>query len=209
MAQVCSCCGGSSFHYNRARMRRECSSCGTPINDGQQEQQLMQYDRSYAQAMGHLRAGNWEQTINIILPFQNQYPTDQRIYIAVLRASTKDFHDLDMESSRMRSIASDAWDKLIRLNGVTPEMSRYSRERYQKHINELMHQRNIILILIFTMAVFCIFFGVAVDQCESFGAVASVACLIFCVNRLIKKHPIPVISQLSRKSPDYRDNPFV
>lgn len=209
MAQVCSRCGGTSFHYNRVRMRRECSFCGTPISDMQEEQQLMMYDRSYAQAVGHLRAGNWNQTIDILLPFLNQYPTDQRIYIAVLRASTMDFQDLNMENSRMRSIASDTWNKLMRLNGITPEMIQYSRKRYEKHINELMHQRNIILVWIFMMSILCVILGVAINQSELFGIIVSALCLIFCINRLVKEQPLSVISQLSGDSTDYKDNPFI
>lgn len=57
MDRVCSRCGCSSFHYNRSKMRMACDLCGTPVYDPQQDQQLMQYDRTYSQAMSQLMAG--------------------------------------------------------------------------------------------------------------------------------------------------------
>ena len=115
----------------------ECDSCGTPVQDPQQDQQLMQYDRTYSQAMSHLTAGNWEQAIGLLRPLMSQYPTEKRLYLAVLRAATQDFRDIDMRNTANRAIASEAWDKLIRLNGVTGEMLRYGRQRYEKHREEL------------------------------------------------------------------------
>lgn len=209
MAHTCSRCGGTNFHYNRARMRQECSSCGTPVGDMQQEQQLMQYDRSYAQAMNHLRAGNWDQTISLVRPFLSQYPTDKRIYEVMLRAATQDYHDLCMDNAGMRSTASEAWDKLSRLNGLKSEMLRYSRARYDKHVNELLRQRNAILILLFVMAAICVLFGVSVEQYWSLGVVTSIVCCFCCVRSLVKKHPIAVIRQLSATMPDFRANPFL
>ena len=100
----------------------ECDSCGHPVQDPQQDQQLMQYDRTYSQAMSHLTVGNWEQTIGLLRPLMSQYPTEKRLYLAVLRAATQDFMDIDMENAVNRATASEAWDKLIRLNGVTGEM---------------------------------------------------------------------------------------
>ena len=72
MDRVCSRCGCSSFHYNRSNMRMKCDLCGHPVYDPQQDQQLMQYDRTYSQAMSHLAAGNWEQTIVLLRPLMSQ-----------------------------------------------------------------------------------------------------------------------------------------
>ena len=152
MERICSRCGCSSFHYNRSRMRMECDSCGTPVYDPQQDQQLMQYDRTYSQAMSHLAAGNWEQTITLLRPLMSQYPTEKKLYLAVLRAATHDFEDIAMDNTANRSIASEAWDKLVRLNGVASEMLRYGRQRYEKHRGELNRQRTRILIWIFAAA---------------------------------------------------------
>lgn len=104
MDRVCSRCGCSSFHYNRSRIRMECDSCGHPVYDPQQDQQLMQYDRTYSQAMSHLTAGNWEQTIGLLRPLMSQYPTEKRLYLAVLRAATQDFRDIDMRNTANRAI---------------------------------------------------------------------------------------------------------
>lgn len=150
MDRVCSRCGCSSFHYNRSRMRMECDLCGTPVYDPQQDQQLMQYDRTYSQAMGHLDVGNWEQAIVLLRPLMSQYPTEKKLYLAVLRASTQDFGDIDMDNTANRAIASEGWDKLVRLNGITGEMIRYSRQRYEKYRGELNKQRTLILAWIFS-----------------------------------------------------------
>ena len=102
-----------------------------PVYDPQQDQQLMQYDRTYSQAMSHLAAGNWEQTIVLLRPLMSQYPTEKKLYLAVLRAATQDFGDIDMDNTANRTIASEAWNKLVRLNGVTSEMIEYGSRRYE------------------------------------------------------------------------------
>ena len=105
----------------------------------------MQYDRTYSQAMSHLAAGNWEQTIVLLRPLMSQYPTEKKLYLAVLRAATQNFGDIDMDNTTNRTIASEAWDKLVRLNGVSGEMIRYGSRRYEKHREELNKQRARIL----------------------------------------------------------------
>ena len=160
MDHICSRCGCSSFHYNRSRMRMECDSCGHPVYDPQQDQQLMQYDRTYSQAMSHLAAGNWEQTIVLLRPLMSQYPTEKKLYLAVLRAATQNFGDIDMDNTTNRTIASEAWDKLVRLNGVSGEMIRYGSRRYEKHRDELNKQRARILASIFDAAICAIIYGI-------------------------------------------------
>lgn len=209
MDHVCSRCGCSSFHYNRNRMRMECDSCGTPVSDPQQDQQLLNYDRTYYQAMCHLIAGNWDQAISILKPLISQYPTEKKLYLAVLRASTQDFNDLDMNTTVNRTTASEAWDKLIRLNGVTSEMIRYGRQRYEKHRIELNKQRTRILAWIFTAAVCSIVAGVLFDMEYYFISVLCIGGLAGCLHRVLNSHPAQVIKQLMSAVPDYQNNPFI
>lgn len=209
MSRVCSRCGCSSFHYNRSRMRMECDSCGTPVRDPQQDQQLMQYDRTYSQAMSHLTAGNWEQTIGILRPLMNQYPTEKRLYLAVLRAATKDFRDIDMGNTASRAIASEAWDKLIRLNGVTGEMFRYGRQRYEKHREELSKQRTKILAWIFAAASCSILAGILFGTECYFLAVLCTGGLVGCLYKTFSSRPVKVIKQLMSAVPNYQHNPFI
>lgn len=159
MDHMCSQCGCRSFHYNRSRMRMECDSCGTPVYNLQQDQLLMQYDRTYSQAMSHLAAGNWEQTISLLRPLMSQYPKEKRLYLAVLRAATQDFRDIDMENTANRVTTSEVWNKLVRLNSVSGEMVRYSRQRYEKHREELGRQNTRILAWIFAAALCSILAG--------------------------------------------------
>ena len=209
MDRVCSRCGCSSFHYNRSRMRMECDSCGTPVQDPQQDQQLMQYDRTYFQAISHLTAGNWEQTIGLLRPLMSQYPTEKRLYLAVLRAATQDFRDIDMRNTANRAIASEAWDKLIRLNGVTSEMLRYSRQRYEKHREELRKQKTKILAWIFAAASCSILAGILFGTECYFPAVLCTGGLAGCLYIAFSSHPVKVVKQLMSAVPNYQHNPFV
>lgn len=209
MDRVCSRCGCSSFHYNRSRMRMECDSCGTPVQDPQQDQQLMQYDRTYSQAISHLTAGNWEQTIGILRPLMSQYPTEKRLYLAVLRAATQDFRDIDMRNTANRAIASEAWDKLIRLNGVTGEMLRYGRQRYEKHREELSKQRTKILAWIFAATSCSILAGILFGTECYFAAVLCMGGLVGCLYKAFSSHPVKVVKKLMSAVPNYQHNPFV
>lgn len=209
MDRICSRCGCSSFHYNRSRMRMECDSCGTPVQDPQQDQQLMQYDRTYSQAMSHLTAGNWEQTIGLLRPLMSQYPTEKRLYLAVLRAATQDFRDIDMGNTANRTTASETWDKLIRLNGVTDEMLRYSRQRYEKHREELSKQRTKILAWIFAAAFCSILAGILFGTECYFLAVLCTGSLAGCLYKAFSSHPVKVIKQLMSAVPNYQHNPFI
>lgn len=209
MDRVCSRCGCSSFHYNRSRMRMECDSCGHPVYDPQQDQQLMQYDRTYSQAMSHLAAGNWEQTIVLRRPLMSQYPTEKKLYLAVLRAATQDFGDIDMDNAANRTIASEAWDKLVRLNGVTSEMIRYGSRRYEKHRDELNKQRTRILVWIFAAASCSIIAGVLFGTECYFIAVLCTGGLASCLYKVFSSRPVKMINQLMSAVPNYQHNPFI
>lgn len=209
MERICSRCGSSSFHYNHSRMRMECDLCGTPIYDSQQDQQLMQYDRTYSQAMNHLVVGNWEQTITLLNPLLGQYPTEKKLYLAVLRAATHDFIDIDMENTSLRFTASDAWNKLDRLNSVTSEMLRYSRQRYEKHRYELDSQKNRILIWIFMAAFSSFMSGILFAMLHYFLGIMCIGGLIGCLYKIFSYHPFLVLKQLLSDVPDYRNNPFI
>ena len=209
MEHTCRRCGCSSFHYNRSRMRMECDSCGTPVVDLQQDQRLMQYDRSYSQAMDHLAAGNWSQAIAILKPLLEQFPTEKRVYIAIFRSATQDYSDIEVANITNRSIASDAWDKLLRLNGVTGEMIRYSRKRHKKYRSELNAMLNKILLWIFLAALCSIVAGICIGIEQYFLTVLCTGGLLFCLYKLIVSKPIRVISQHIKTTPDYKDNPFV
>ena len=209
MDRVCSRCGCSSFHYNRSRMRMECDLCGTPVYDPQQDQQLMQYDRTYSQAMSHLDAGNWEQTIALLSPLMSQYPTEKKLYLAVLRAATQDFGDIDIDNTTKRTIASEAWDKLVRLNGVTGEMIRYGSRRYEKHREELNKQRARILAWIFAAAFCAIIAGILLGAESYFVAVLCIGGLVGYLYKVFSSRPVKVIKQLMSAVPNYRHNPFI
>ena len=209
MEQICNRCGCSSFHYNRARMRMECDMCGTPVADPQQEQRQMQYDRTFSQAQNHLAAGNWKETIQLLKPLINQYPTEKRLYLAILRAATHDFSDIDMNDTGNKNEASYMWDRLVRLNGVTGEMIMYSRKRRNKYINELNAKKNRILIWIYSASFCSVIAGAFFGTRLYLTAVLFLLGLIGCLYKLSSYHPMRILRQLTDDTPDYQKNPFV
>lgn len=209
MAQTCTHCGCTAFHYNSARRRVVCDGCGHPVADPQLEQQMMQYDRTYAQAMDHLAAGNWEQTIQMIRPLLSQRPTEKRLYMALLRAATRDFSDIAMTNTSYRTTASDAWSKLLRLQGVTGDMLRYSRRRYELHRTELQRQRNKLVAWIFAAAASSVAAGLAIGSSAVFLAVLCAGSLAGCLYKAFSLKPVEIVRQLTSTVPDHRSDPFV
>lgn len=209
MDRVCSRCGCSSFHYNRSRMRMECDSCGHPVYDPQQDQQLMQYDKTYSQAMSHLAAGNWEQTLVLLRPLMSQFPTEKKLYYAILRATTHDFEDIDMDNTANRTIASEAWDKLVRLHGVNAEMLIYAKKRYEKCKNQLHNKRNKLLARFFTGSVCSIFAGVFWSSDHKFISVVFMLATWVALSKALEFHPIEFINQFAEANNKYKHNPFV
>ena len=187
----------------------ECDACGTPVYDSQQEQQLMQYDRTYVQAMHHLAAGNWEQTISLLQPLMNRYPTEKKLYLAVLRAATQDFGDVDMDNAAHRAVASEAWDKLARLNGVTGEMIRYGGQRYEKRREAHRGKRKSLLKWIFAAAFCSVMAGVLFDMEHPLAALLCTGGLIGFLYRASNLHPAMVIRQLTQAAPNAQSNPFL
>ena len=208
MERRCTRCGCASFHYNHNRMRIECDQCGSTLNDPQHEQQLMQYDRIYSFAMEHLEAGNWEQTISIIKPLTHQYPTDKKLYMAILRAATHNFGDVAMSNSSLRSAALEAWDKLIRLNGITSELISYNKRRYELHMLELKKKRNTILCYIFAAAVCLMVAGLLLLVRQHFLALIFISLTVISLYQLVQVKPVDTLRQMIAVVPDYRCNPF-
>ena len=199
----CNSCGSEVFDYNYNGIR-VCRLCGA-IYDPQAEQ----FNRTYNLAMGHLLAGNWAQVISMLQPYLNQYPMEKKLYEAVLRAATHDFSDIEMNDTYRRSSASNSWDKLVRLNGVTNDMIRYSRRRYERHIAELREHRNTMLIWIFS-ASFCAFGTALLFHTEHyFLGLIGLGALIYCFVNAVNYHPVQSTKQLASSVPNYRNNPFI
>ena len=207
MDQICSRCGSRGFHYNRVTMRLECDACGHPLRDQNETERLMQFDRTLLSASRHLQAGNWDQTINLIRPLLNDYPTETKLYEMMLQAATKDFTDISMQNNSMRNTASNAWDKLVRLGAVTPVMKRYSSARFKLHREELIRIRNKILLFIF-LAAFLLFNAGSTRGTAPFLSILLLAGAGWSIYKATQLHPISVIRPLTKSAPDPKDNPF-
>lgn len=209
MNYVCEYCGSTRFHYNPSRMKMVCSCCMTPVHDASLDQQLMQYDQTYARARDHLTAGNWQEVINTISPLTYQYPTDKKLYVALLRAATKDYSDINMEDENRRMEASNAWDKLRRMNGLNSEMRRYSRRRYEKHRDEMLHKRNTVLAWFSGGGIGILTAGILFSSRHYFFFVLPLIGAGFCLYRFILGKPYQIFKQLLSLVPNYDNNPFI
>ncbi|MCD8005938.1 MAG: hypothetical protein LUF29_03040 [Oscillospiraceae bacterium] len=208
MANTCRGCGGTTFRYNPTRRRKECAVCGTPVYDPQEEQQNIEYDRSYSLAIRNLSAGNWKKTIDILKPLTEQRPDDKKIYTAILRAATHDFEDINMDSADIKEIAFDAWDKLSRLGGIDGEMYEYSRRRVEKQREVLYAKRSRIITWLLVAAFLFILTGIAFsDECYAVGFLC-MGGAGGCLYKALSMQPAKIIGQLTEDSYNNRSNPF-
>lgn len=124
--------------YDETRLVIGCKYCGTTIDSLDTWDNEHQHAKMIALSGEHIKAGNWNEAIGLLSPISSMHPSDERIYTYLLTATTKDFSDLDV-SEPNRSLARRAWDSLVRLNGgtATPEMNAYSKELFDKQINDL------------------------------------------------------------------------
>lgn len=203
MDRVCSRCGSTTFNYNNNGIP-VCRFCGA-VYDPQSEQ----FNRTYSLAQGHLLAGNWSQVISMLQPLLSQYPTEKKLYEAILRASTHDFSDIEMNDTSSRSYASDSWDKLVRLNGLTGDMLRYSRRRYERHMDELRNRKNKMLVWVFSSSFVAFATAILFNTSHYFYGMLSFGAMIFCLVKTINHHPIQSTKQLASSEPNYRNNPFI
>lgn len=208
MEQTCRRCGCGSFHYNRARMRMECDSCAAPLGDDQQDQRQMRCDRTYAQALRHLSVGNWKQAMTLLWPLMEEQPGEKRLYLAVLRAATKDFQDVSMENASDRATASDVWNKLVRLRAVTPEMLRYAGRRYAWRREALLGRRNRTLAWLFAAALCSVLAGVLFEASLPLLGAACVGGALGSLYLMSLTKPVEVIRALLRPAPEGHSDPF-
>ena len=208
MDWTCPRCGSRNYHYDRARIQNRCSGCGHPVDDQQQMQQMMQYDRTLANAGEHLRAGNWNQAVSLIQPLVRDRPADVRLYQMILKAATREFRDYEMNDPSLRAAASDAWDKLVRLNGLTGEMLHYSRTRYEKHMAKMEAIRNKFLTYILIAAGLFFYIGSTMATCGEGMCLLLAACMIWALYRAVKTHPSNALRALRASPPAWSANPF-
>lgn len=207
MDQICPRCGCRSFHYNRSRMRVECDACGHALTDPQELQLQRQDDRNFQQACEHLRAGNWQQAAGLLLPLMERRPVDRRLYLAAFRAATKDYQDLEAPAP-LRMMAIDAWDKLVRLGGLSGEMVRYGMRRREKYREKYRAQRQAFLLLAAVAA--GMFFGCifAVADDSPLGALVLLAMGIYAAYKAGRIRPSPALHDYAAGKGGDRENPF-
>lgn len=208
MSWTCPRCGANHYHYSPARMALVCDGCGTPIPDPAREQQQQAHDRSYQQALEHLRVGNWDQSISILQGLASQTPADARIYEALLRAATQNFQDLDLTSSTRRSAARSAWDKLLRLGSCSGTMMDYSRRLARRQHARLETEWNSICKLFQAAGVLLVLAGLCALGDSGGLSFLFVVIAGYCVYAAFQQHPQQLLDRMHAPDPDPRQNPF-
>lgn len=208
MDWMCPYCGSRTYHYDRARIQNRCNGCGRPVDDRQQMEQQLQYDRTLANARNHLSAGNWAQAISLLNPLLNQRPTDYRLYSAILSAATMNYADYETKDTGMRDWGYYAWDKLERFNRLDDRMRRYGEKRYDLYVSKLTATRNRIHLYL-ALAVTALWGWVAVMSDRSEGMVFAVFWgLVWCVVKVCKSHPFRISKALREAKNNPSRNPF-
>ncbi len=208
MNWTCPYCGSRTYRYDSTSIQNKCSGCGRPVDEQQQAQARMQYDRTLANARDHLRAGNWNQTVSLVAPMARDHPADVQLHRLILQAATREFRDYEMNDSGLRSAASDAWDRLARLNGLTGEMLRYSQTCYAKRREKLEAIRNKFLMYIVIAAVLFLYMGANMATCGEGLFLLLAAGLFWALYRAVKMHPSGALRDLRAAPPAWSANPF-
>ena len=193
-----------------AQERCPCNTCYAHIQSHHQQQiqQMMQFDRTVANAKAHLRAGNWNQTVQLLSPLLRESPADIRLHRLILQAATKEFHDYEMAESGLRAAASEAWDRLARMNGLTGEMLRYSQICYEKRMEKLTAIRNKFLVHILIASGLFLYMGANMATCSGGLYLLLAAALIWVLYRAVKMHPSGALREMRAAPPEWSANPF-
>lgn len=204
--RICRRCGGRHFRYDPRQMAEVCVLCRTPVDTAQRAQ----LDRSLALAQEHLRVGNWSEAASTLTSLTSQTPGDVRLYYGLLRAYTHDFSDVELSSGRVA--AADAWDKLVRLGSLSPEMAQYKRRYLETHKKEFLKQRRKIRSFALLVGVVTPLGGFFYLSDSSTITLLYLACIVTCVWWLVKSKPFDLLGQikaLEQAAADPRRNPFV
>ncbi|MBP5261773.1 MAG: hypothetical protein J6Z43_06580 [Clostridiales bacterium] len=123
---------GANLWWNGEDPLLTCAVCGSQyfIDDNNQiPQEIIQLNKTIKLASDHIRAGHFGEAVRLISPLVSQFPSDKRLYELLIRACTKDYTCCSIEDSYTRKIASDSWDSLARLGGITNQMRAYSMRK--------------------------------------------------------------------------------
>ena len=208
MNRTCKKCGSSRLYFNTVSMKTECKDCGAPAFDDYEEQQQIQFERTYAQAEGHISAGNWERAIQLLRPLMDQQPKNKALYQAAFRAATHNYEDVLMENGESRTVASAAWDTLSRLNGITADMVSYGNSRYERHRTVLKYWKRRVIAWLFIAVLLGFCCAVSLMAEWRLAAIAFALGVIVCGYVVYFQDPFGLIRQLLKPVPDSKDNPF-
>ena len=200
MAQKTCCpqCGSRAFQFSEKGII--CDICG---------ERLDALDNvKYAQAMAHLKAGNYETSESLLWQLAAECPLEKKLYYAAFRAGTRDFSDYD---SRGKGSAALAWDKIVHFYGVSPEMRQYAQNVYEYRHAELTEERSPILTLLFLCGALFLVAGILFLARRWFWGGWGIVCAIYLLGQIQNEVPNPrAIAKKfhALRKPEDNDNPF-
>lgn len=127
--QMCPQCGCKEYHYSPSRGAMVCNQCGNSLQSDIQMEEDMNYDQAVRLATAHLRVENWEQTKQLIRPLCTNRPTDKKLYLILLAATTNNYENFLFDDDARRKEAYGYWEKLSRLHCVNRTMREYACRR--------------------------------------------------------------------------------
>ena len=207
MAAYCINCGSSSFIFKNGI--ECCNLCGMPLFDPD-------YEKQVALAAAHSAAANYEDVDNVTRPLLKTHPADKRLYIALFRAATNNYHDffeknhLSDNDKKRCSDASWAWNKLLHLEELNDKLFHYNKNRFDKMkplIFKRMHLLKIIVLVTLFFIVLSIFSAAGSD---------GILCSIFILTAMASASGIAFISPIKtlklyryyKNIFDKKSNPF-
>ena len=208
--RICPVCGSTAYHYNSKRMSMQCSRCGHFLDEDQEQERQMNYDRSFHDALQHIKLGNWDQSLSILNSLKNQYPSEKRVYQAMIMAATEEFSVTEVTNTSRKRMAEDAWDKLVRLKGITGPIRAYGQKAYEHHRQKLQRRRAVRGWIFVMNLILGLFWLVLIANSRPGWAFLTFCIIIYGWAKLCKMNPAQVRAEWKKlpQSFEIRYNPF-
>lgn len=158
--QICPQCHNTTFHFDRARHAIVCDICGSGINEGDNANAELEYDRNRQKAIAYIRSGYYGNAMQYLENMRSTVPDDPDIYYLHLMGITSCCHNM-LETADIKTLqtANEYWEKLSTLGGDKTLFLQYMNTRkdfgIQKH--ESILRRSFIWATVFLTAL--IIFG--------------------------------------------------
>lgn len=206
---ICKRCGAQTLRRVDQTQWR-CTQCGALTYDERQEEQQFLFERNYAQGMAFLRVGQYGKALDIMRKLTEDHPDDKRLYQTIIRASTRGLQELEYE--HIDPAASQAWDVLVQLNGLTGDLVQYGRKLIQYEREKMLHRKMLVVLcvtlcLVLAVACWLFMYGMIGGEESSVYALGCMVAIGLIIHRVRKTHPSELFEALSQRT-QATSNPF-